>query len=115
MNEGLSGPEKAEPSAVHAAAAVIPPLDWARLATPDADAEADGLAPADACELPVLGVAFTCGLWGASPVKSEPRIRSTVPGARVDTCSEVASVSCFMSVFTAGMSAAVEYSMTDLV
>ena len=99
---------------MHAAAAVIPPLDWARLATPDAD----GLAPADACEPPVLGVALTCeacGLRGASPVKSEPRIRSTVPGVRLDTCSEVTLVSCFMSVFTAGMSAAVEYSMTDLV
>ena len=55
------------------------------------------------------------GVCGARPVKSEPRIRSTVPGVRLDTCSEVALVSCFMSVFTAGMSAAEEYSMTDLV
>jgi hypothetical protein len=100
---------------VHAAAAVIPPLDWARPATPDADAEADGPAPADPCGDPVavaLGVLVVCG---ARPVKSEPRIRSTVPGVRLDTCSEVTLVSCFMSVFTAGISAAVEYSMTDLV
>ena len=63
------------------------------------------------------GVAWAGRLWGlrASPVKSEPRIRSTVPGVRLDTCSEVTLVSSFMSVFTAGMSAAVEYSMTDLV
>jgi hypothetical protein len=93
-------------------------LDWAKLAIPDADAEADGLAPEDACGDPVAGVAVAVGVLvacGARPVKSEPRIRSTVPGVRLDTCSEVASVSCFMSVFTAGMSAAVEYSMTDLV
>jgi hypothetical protein len=62
----------------------------------------------------VAGVAVACGACGARPVKSEPRIRSTVPGVRLDTCSEVTLVSCFMSVFTAGMSAAVEYSMTDL-
>jgi hypothetical protein len=65
---------------VHAAAAVIPPLDWARPATPDADAEADGLAPADARGEPVARVAVVCGVRGARPVKSEPRIRSTVPG-----------------------------------
>jgi hypothetical protein len=100
---------------VHAAAAVIPRVDWARPATPDADGEADGLAPADACEDPVDGVAVACGACGTSPAKSAPRIRSTVPGVRPGTCSEVTLVSCFMSVFTAGMSAVVEYSMTDLV
>jgi len=53
---------------VHAAAAVIPPLDWARPATPDADAEADGLAPADARGDPVACVAVACGACGAGPV-----------------------------------------------
>ena len=64
---------------------------------------------------PVEGVAVDCGFCAASPVKSEPRIRSTVPGARLDTCRDVTLVSSFSRVFTAGMSAAVEYSMTDLV
>src|SRR5215468_9329756 len=111
----------------------MPPVDWARPATPDADAdadadaeadadadaeaeaeagaEADGLAPEDVCEGPVAGAAVvcgTCGLRGTSPVKSEPRIRSTVPGVRLDTCREVTLVSSFMRVFTAGMSAVVE-------
>ena len=38
----------------------MPPLDWARLATPEEDAEADGLAPADACW--AEGVADACGV-----------------------------------------------------
>ena len=98
----------------------MPPLDWARLDTPEEDAEADGLAPADACW--VAGVADACGVtWvagagaGARPVKSEPRIRSTVPGVRLATRREVTLVSSFLRVFTAAMSAVEEYSMTDLV
>jgi hypothetical protein len=44
--QGLSGPAKAELSLAQAAAAVMPPLDWARSATPEelAEAEADGWA-----------------------------------------------------------------------
>ena len=73
---------------MHAAAAVIPPLDWAKLAIPDADAEADGLAPEDACGDPVAGVAVACGDCGASPAKSEPRIRSTVPAGNFGSLDE---------------------------
>ena len=36
----------------------MPPLDWARLATPEEDAEADGLALADTC-----GVTWVAGSW----------------------------------------------------
>jgi hypothetical protein len=45
--QGLSGPAKAELSLAQAAAAVMPPLDWARPATPEelAEAEADGWDP----------------------------------------------------------------------
>ena len=48
-------------------------------------------------------------------MNSEPRIRSTVPGVRLATCREVTLVSSFLRVFTAAMSAAEEYSMTELV
>ena len=47
---------------MQAAAAVMPPLDWARLATPEEDAEADGLALADACDGWAEGVADACGV-----------------------------------------------------
>ena len=40
----------------------MPPLDWARLATPEEDAEADGLALADACDGWTEGVADACGV-----------------------------------------------------
>ena len=48
-DQGLSGPEKAELSLAQAAAAVMPPLDWARPLIPVADA--DGLADPEADEL----------------------------------------------------------------
>ncbi len=57
---------------MHAAAAVMPPFDWASLATPEDDAEADGLAPedgwmvgvADVRGVTVLGFARLLGFWG---------------------------------------------------
>ena len=48
-------------------------------------------------------------------MKLEPRIRSTVPGVRLATCSVVTLASSFLRVFTAAMSAAEEYSMTEVV
>src|SRR5712691_1256818 len=109
----------------------MPPLDWARLATPEDLAEAEGWAggvavPDDAeiegvCDGWAVGVADAWGVTGLTavtgtrPVKSEPRIRSTVPGARLATRRSVTLVSSFLRVFTSAMSAADEYSMTDLV
>jgi hypothetical protein len=58
-DQGLSGPEKAELSLAQAAAAVMPPLDWARPLMPVADA--DGLADAEADELAAGEVAAAVG------------------------------------------------------
>jgi hypothetical protein len=128
--QGLRGPEKAPLSAVQAAAAVMPPLDWARPVTPEAEAEGfagedapgeedaakDGLAGEEGGEVDATtGVAPACGVFGTRPVKLEPRIRSTVPGVRLATFSEVTLVSSFLRVFTAAMSAAEAYSMTEVV
>src|SRR3954452_17178847 len=113
----------------------MPPLAWARPDTPEAEAEAE-LAGEDAPgeeeadeedpgeEEPgekngvgeaTAGVAPEWGAWGARPVKLEPRIRSTVPGARLATRSAVTLVSSDLRVFTAAMSAAEPYSMTEVV
>ena len=61
------------------------------------------------------GGASACAVCGTRPAKLEPRIRSTVPGVRLATRSEVTLVSCFLRVFTAAMSAAEAYSMTEVV
>src|SRR5689334_2951525 len=95
---GLRGPPKAALSALQAAAAVMPPLAWARPDTPEADGEAEGftepegLADEDGSEAWAVGVAAAGEAWapcGVRPVKLEPRIRSTVPGVRPITRSEV--------------------------
>src|SRR5690348_9586314 len=97
----------------------MPPLAWARPATPEAEEEAEGLAEADGGEDWTAGpageVVPACGVFGTRPVKLEPRIRLTVPGVRLATRSVVTSVSSCLSVFTAAMSAAEEYSMTEVV
>src|SRR5438874_1423873 len=103
----------------------MPLLAWARPATPEAEAEglaaeeAEGLAEEDGCEGLTAGlvaaVAPACGARGTRPVKLEPRISFTVPGVRLATRSVVTSVSSCLSVLTAAMSAAEEYSMTEVV
>src|SRR5690349_25145776 len=72
---GLRGPPKAALSALQAAAAVMPPLAWARPATPEAGAEglaeeeAGGLAAEEGGEVLAAGlvaaVAPACGSRGA--------------------------------------------------
>ena len=94
---------------------MMPPFDWARLLTPEADALALGKADTLA-----LGVGDGCAeagedTWGFRLVKSEPRMSSTVPGLRLASCRSVTSESCFMSVFTSARSAEEEYSITELV
>jgi hypothetical protein len=63
--QGLSGPEKAELSLAQAAAAVMPPLDWARPLIPVADADglavAGELADAEADELAAGELAAAVG------------------------------------------------------
>src|SRR5690242_5044818 len=106
----------------------MPPLAWARPATPEAEAaglaeeEAEGLAAEEGGEglaaglvAPVAPACGSCGDCRTRPVKLEPRIRFTLPGVRLATRSVVTSVSSRLSVFTAAMSAAEEYSMTEVV
>jgi hypothetical protein len=129
---------------VQAAAAVMPPLAWARPGTPEAEAVgfAEEVAPAEedpaeedaeegdpaaeeagvedpaeeaGVEDATAGVAPAWGVCGARPVKLEPRIRSTVPGVRLATRNAVTLVSSDLRVFTAAMSAGEAYSMTEVV
>ena len=94
---------------------MMPPLDWARLLMPEADALA--LGEADAVALGVgdggaEGEEDTCGF---RLVKSEPRMSSTVPGVRLASSRSVTLEISFLSVFTSAISAAEEYSITELV
>jgi hypothetical protein len=95
---------KAGLSLAQGAAAVMPPLLWARPVTELADAVGDGDADGD-------------GDAGSRvrPVKSEPTIRSTVPGARLASRRSVTWASSLLRVFTRARSAADEYSITELV
>ena len=88
-HQGLSGPAKAELSLAHGAAAVMPPFDWARLLTPEAEELALG-----AADTLVLGDGDGCAeaeedTWGFRLVKSEPRMSSTVPGLRLASSRSV--------------------------
>ena len=93
---------KAELSLAHGAAAVMPPLFWARPTTElgDAGADAEGEGGAGS---------------RVRPVKSEPRIRSTVPGTRLASCRSMTWASSFLSVYTKARSAADAYLIIEVV
>jgi hypothetical protein len=91
----------------------MPPVDWARPVTLEEDAlalgDADGLALGD-------DVGDGCATEEAvRRVKSEPKMRSTVPGLRLASFRSVTPESSFLSVFTSARSAEEEYSITELV
>jgi hypothetical protein len=94
----------------------MPPVDWARPVTLEEDgpvlSDADGLALGDADG---DGCAAVEDVFGFRPVKSEPRMSSTVPGLRLASCRPVTPESSFLSVFTSARSAEEEYSITELV
>jgi hypothetical protein len=75
----------------------MPPFDWARLLTPEAEELALGAADTlalGAADTLVLGDGDGCAeaeedTWGFRLVKSEPRMSSTVPGLRLASSRSV--------------------------